>query len=130
MLSKYGVLKTNQGYLSNFNLALEQSLKTALKISIDTENSSRTYKVLLIVMSVYGFVMITHYEVYLGSTLIVEKFEDTFKSWSDVATSDVKILTWHGGMIEKFKNSQSKLLKYTYIPRQDRGPTILKRSWI
>ena len=114
MLSNNGILQRNQGCLSNFNLALEQSLKTALKISVDSENSGYTYKAILITMSIYGFVVITHYEVYLGSALIVEKIEDTFKSWSDVAKSDAKILTWHGGITEAFKKSPSYLFQQIY----------------
>ena len=110
LLPNNSILFTNEkGCFSSFQLALEQSLKTALKISVNCENRSVTYRTLLIITSIYGFVVITHFEAYLGSTLIVEKVQDEFKSWMDVAESDLKILTWHASISEAyFRDSPSQ----------------------
>ena len=115
-LPKNGVELTHtHGFLNNIVVAFTNSIKIVLNLTKASRRKSITYRTLFVLSSIYGFIVVTHYEAYLGSTLIVETFQEPFKSWSDIAASDLKILTWHGGLSEEyFKYSLDPVLKQIY----------------
>ena len=101
--------------MNNFGVAFNNSMKIVLNLSKASKRKSFTYRTLFVLSSIYGFIVVTHYEAYLGSTLIVEKIQEPFNAWSDIANSNLKILTWHGGLSEEyFKNSLHPVLQQIY----------------
>ena len=108
-------IELRHGFLNDYVDVFINSMKTVLHLSKASRRNSVTYRTLFVLSSIYGFIVVTHYEAYLGSTLIVEKLQEPFKSWSDIAKSNLKILTWHGGLSEEyFRYSLDPVLKQIY----------------
>ena len=107
VLTKTGVEdKKEDNFIKNISLATELSLKTNIQDAPDSEMKSFTYKMSLLFVLFYGFVVFSYYEAYLGMTLIVESNNSPFENWEDVDKSDKKLLVWKGASSEaKFKDA-------------------------
>ena len=89
---------------TSFVTALDMSLRTSVNIAPDNQMTSMTYKVILITTMMFGFVVFSHYEALLATTLIVESDNMPYKSWNDVLQSGKKVLVWANANSElKFK---------------------------
>ena len=107
VLTKTGIEdKKEDNFITSISLATELSLKTNIQDAPDSEMKSFTYKMSLLFVLFYGFVVFSYYEAYLGMTLIVESNNSPFENWEDVDKSDKKLLVWKGASSEaKFKDA-------------------------
>ena len=98
--------KKEDNFIASISLATELSLKTNIQDAPDSEMKSFTYKMSLLFVLFYGFVVFSYYEAYLGMTLIVESDKVPFENWEDVEKSDKNVLVWRGASSEaKFKDA-------------------------
>ena len=84
--------------------SIDLCLRTSVNIAPDNQMTSMTYKVIIITSMMFGFVIFSHYEALLATTLIVESDNMPYKSWIDVLQSGQKVLVWQDANSElKFK---------------------------
>ena len=92
-----------------FISSLDICLRMPLKIAPNNQMLSLTNKVILITTMLFGFIIFSHYEALLATTLIVEADNMPYKSWSDVLHSGKKVLVWEAAASEqKFKAPPEK----------------------
>ena len=78
-------------------------LRISVKIAPDNQMKSLTYKLILVVTMIFGFVIFSHYEALLATTLIVES-DMPYNNWEDVLRSGKTVLVWETADSEmKFK---------------------------
>ena len=95
-------------------------------LSLDVRMKSLPYKVTLIFTSIYGFVVLSYYEAYLGSGFIVENTNQPFQTWKDVAKSQAKILVKHDSLFERyFKDTSNQVLKQIHEEKIATSPSLL-----
>ena len=107
VLINFGIEDQNEdNFIESLSLATELSLKTNIGDAPDSQMSSFTYRMSLLFVLIYGFVVFSYYEAYLGMTLIVESDKVPFENWEDVEKSDKNVLVWRGASSEaKFKDA-------------------------
>ena len=107
VLINFGIEDQNEdNFIESLSLATELSLKTNIGEAPDSQMSSFTYRISLLIVLFYGFVVFSYYEAYLGMTLIVESNKVPFENWEDVEKSDKNVLVWRGASSEaKFKDA-------------------------
>ena len=107
VLTKTGIEDENaDNFISSISLATELSLKTNIQDAPDSKMKSFTYKMSLLVVLFYGFIVFSYYEAYLAMTLILENNNSPFENWEDVDKSDKNLLVWKGASSEaKFKDA-------------------------
>ena len=81
--------------------AIDVCLRTSVTIAPEYEMTSLTYKVIIISVMMFGFIVFRHYEALLATTLIIEFDNMPYQTWSDVLQSGKKILVWETANSEK-----------------------------
>lgn len=103
--------------------AIETSLNIIMRAFINkgTNNGfkSQTYKFLVFVMMLLGFISLTYYKAQMNAALNADINNIPLQNWNDVAESNYKVLVWIGTVDEaKFSNvpdgELGKVLKDIY----------------
>ena len=128
VLSKTGIESEEdfKGFWGHLTLALEHSLKTSTMLSVNVKMKSLTYKITLIFISIYGFVVLSYYEAYLGSGFIVKNTNQPYQTWNDVAESEMNLLVKHDSLFERyFKDSSNEVLRGIYEDKIATSPSLV-----
>ena len=93
----------------SFMTSLDICLRTSVKIAPNNQLTSLTNKMILFTTMMFGFIVFSHYEALLATTLIVEADNMPYKNWDDVLHSGKKVLVWEAAVSElKFKAPPEK----------------------
>ena len=90
---------TRPGFFSA-TLSINLCLRAFLKMAPEDNLSSITYKIILFITLICGFITFSYYEAVFASTLIVESEVIPYKSWNDVAKSDKLLFVTKGSINE------------------------------
>ena len=90
LLNAFGIEGRNKDNARKFALISSTSLtlRSFVKMDFDNGMKSYTYKAILLITLICGFVTFAHYETVFASILIVESQNIPYTSWKDISISE------------------------------------------
>ena len=110
-----GIEKTPPGQSETmfaFESALNLKLRSIISMKLNSGFESLTYRILVFILMIFGFVILSYYKAQMNAALNVDNNQIPFDSWDDVEKSGYKILVYKGGMPEEkflFAHNSSNL---------------------
>ena len=108
LLNAFGIEGRNKDNSRKFALISSTSLtlRSFVKMDFDNGMKSYTYKAILLITLICGFVTFAHYETVFASILIVESQNIPYTSWKDISESGRNIFVWKGAIVyDMFKDA-------------------------
>ena len=108
ILNAFGIEVKSSENSKRFALisSISLTLRSFVKMDFDNGMKSYTYKAILLVTLICGFVTFAHYETVFASILIVESQNIPYTSWQDISESGRNIFVWKGAIVyDMFKGA-------------------------
>ena len=99
----------------SFRTSLTICLRAIINKGYGLQSKSQSFKILLFVNMILGFIILSYYKAQMNAALNVDNSEIPFRTWADIADSDKKLLIWNGSLqFDWFKETIDPSMKKIY----------------